>query len=1180
MLFIKKENYKMILRQNNKMQNRLVLLFLAVGIFILSAIDVSAEILSDKAFVSPPAFARPWVYWYWYNGNISAEGIRADISAMKASGIGGVMLFDVGYQPQGPVENRSRQWYDLVHLAVSEAAANNIKVSLHCPGWEASGGPWITPELGMQELVWSETNLTGPQTFSGKISMPFSRLGSYHDVAVLAFPAIANDVSLKELKPAFKKNTGEILSGIENIIDGNPDTFATLPGQFEIVFEKPVELRSIYLSTAWKHWAWSVRLEAFDEKSSRFVLVSDKLRSYYSGYVGSFVGGTSFPAAKAKRFRLTFPNKEQAIIQELDLGGSFRLQHWTAKAGFNCEYIPAGTSEEKAGVKDIIPLDQIIDLSSQITKDGKLNWEVPDGNWILLRIGYTPRGVKVNVPAWGGSGLECDKLSREAVDFHYDHCVKPILKELGSDLVNKAVTYYHVDSFEAGGQNWTEKFAEEFKARRGYDMIKYLPAVTGRVIGDQNMTERFLWDFRRTIGDLFAQNHSARLTERAHEDGLLFSVEPYGGTFEDLQIGGHADCPMVEFWEPGDVSGGKMLFGGVSSAHTYGHQVVRAEAFTSSALPNGRWNEYPFAIKSLGDLVYCSGVNLFSISIFSHQPWIDEHLRPGITCGPYGMHFDRGNTWWYQGKAWVTYLTRCQYLLQQGKSVAQALYYHGCDVPSTDLGIPTLPRGDFKPEMPDGFDFDVCNKEILLCAKVKNGNIVLPSGASYRYLVLPSDGRLTMDALFKIKELVESGATVIGSVPNESPSLADYPKCIGMINKITKTLWGEGAYGIKKTGKGRVIWGMDFASILKNDKLTPDFDYDVNAGLKLHYTHRQTQREDIYFVANAGQESGWAVCKFKVSGRTPQFWYPDGGLIEECAVFEKNADTVSIPIRFDPCGSVFVVFRSKNLVDNQITIVTRDGLNAFEKSGSEKEDNLLPNIELSGKQNSMIQARVWKNGKYEMKRKNGQSVAFEVNSIPKPLSVTGIWKVRFPAGWNVPDEIELSKLISWTEYSDPGVRYFSGTATYNTIINLPSEIMEHGKSIYLDLGEVDVFAELKVNGHDFGILWKPPFRVNITTAIKVGENRIEIKVTNLWPNRLIGDEQYQADVQYEKIFLPYDNGLGITAWPGWLAKGSKRSEPHRLTFTTLKAWSKDEPLLPSGLIGPVRILTAEDKQIR
>jgi hypothetical protein len=1148
-----------------------------VLIFGMFSVDLPAANILDNDFRSPPAAARPWVYWYWFNGNISADGIRADIAAMKDAGIGGAMVFDVGYQPRGPVENRSHQWYDLVRLAVSNAAACDMKITLTCPGWEASGGPWITPELNMQELVWSETHLQGPQHLTATLAAPFSRLGYYQDIALLAFPSIANDTALKDLKPVLKNTTGEVLSGIEAILDGNPDTGATLPGQFEIVFEKPVELRSIYLVTAWKHWAWNVRLEAFDEEQNKFVLVSDKLRSYYAGYVSSFVGGTGFPAATARRFRMTFPNKEQAIIQELDLRGSFRLQHWTTKAGFGCERIPPGTSGEQVASKDIIPPGRVLDLTSKMGKDGALDWKVPAGNWTILRIGHTARGNKVNVPAWGGEGLECDKLSREAVDFHYDQTLKPIFKELGPDLVKKTVAYYHVDSYEAGWQNWTGKFAEEFKSRRGYNLVKYLPALTGRIVGDQETTERFLWDFRRTIGDLFADNHTSRLTYRAHQDGIQFSCEPYGGTFENLQLGGRVDLPMVEFWQPGNVPAGKMVFQSVSSAHTYGKQIVAGESFTSVAVPSGRWNEHPFSLKPLGDLAYCSGVNRFALHVFSHQPWLDEHLRPGFTCGPYGSHFDRCNTWWNQSKAWVAYLTRCQTLLQQGSGVAQTLYYQGCDVPYTDQ--PEVLKELLEPAMPEGFDVDACNKEILLQARVENGFVALPDGARYRYLVLPPHGQLTLDAIVKIKALVEKGATVIGPCWQGSPSLADYPKCVREGGELARILWGQEISGIKKIGKGRMIWGMDFPAILKNDKIAADFDYDASSGLKLHYTHRRTATEDIYFVANASQNAGWVECKFRISGESPQLWHPDSGLIEDCAIFDMTDDSTRIPVRFDRAGSVFVVFRSHAPAENPITAVSKDGRNALGKSGSKEASDQPPNIELSGNSDAAMQARVWKIGKYELKLKNGRTRTIQSGSIPKPLAMAGPWKVQFPAGWGAPGEIELGKLISWTEHPDSGVKYFSGTATYRTVTTIPPENLGPGKSAHLDLGEVDVIAEVKVNGHDFGILWKPPFRVDITAAAKPGKNKIEVKVTNLWPNRLIGDEQYPVDADYGQIYLPYDLGLGIASWPAWLADPSKRPEPRRLTFTTFRAWKKDEPLLRSGLVGPVWILTAEDRQI-
>jgi hypothetical protein len=302
-------------------------------------------------------------------------------------------------------------------------------------------------------------------------------------------------------------------------------------------------------------------------------------------------------------------------------------------------------------------------------------------------------------------------------------------------------------------------------------------------------------------------------------------------------------------------------------------------------------------------------------------------------------------------------------------------------------------------------------------------------------------------------------------------------------------------------------------------------------------------------------------------------------MIEDCAVFDMTGEATRIPIRFDRAGSVFVVFRGQVPAGNPITAVSKDGHNALGKSSSKAACDLPPNIELSGHSDSAMQARLWKAGKYELKLKNGRSRTIQLASIPKPLAVEGPWKVQFPGGWGAPGEIELGQLISWTEHPDAGVKYFSGTATYQTTVTIPPENLGPGRSAHLDLGEVDVMAEVKVNGHDFGILWKPPFRLDITTAAKPGKNNIEVKVTNLWPNRLIGDEQYPADADYQQIFLPYDLGLGIASWPAWLADPSKRPEPRRLTFTTLRAWKKDDPLLRSGLIGPVRVLTAEERRI-
>ena len=470
---------------------------------------------------------------------------------------------------------------------------------------------------------------------------------------------------------------------------------------------------------------------------------------------------------KASRFRLDFDSRkpgERAIIEELDLRGGYRDPQWVAKTGFATDQVGLPGKAEPLQAGDIIPVDQVLDLTKNMAADGKLTWSAPVGRWTLLRLGHTPTGIKIAPAPAGGDGLECDKLSREAADFHYDHFLTPLLKELGPEL-RTALAGQHVDSYEAGWQNWTKNSPQEFQTRRGYDLTKYLPAVTGRIVGDFSKTEKFLWDFRRTIGDLYADNHYGRLAERSHQDGLSFSTEPYGGPFEFVQVGTRADFPMDEFWLPTQPEGHKPAFHGVFAGHVAGRRIIGAEAFTSGP-PEEKWNSHPFSLKALGDFIWTAGVNRFVIHVSAQQPLMGEHLQPGLTCGVNGIHFDRGNTWFHQGRAWIEYLARSQALLQQGQHVADVLYFQGDDSPHG--------TGPFQPHLPEGYDFDGCGGETLAQLVIKDGRLALPHGKTYRYLVMPGDGQVTTASLENVAALIARRGDGRGQPPGR---LAEPSRC-------------------------------------------------------------------------------------------------------------------------------------------------------------------------------------------------------------------------------------------------------------------------------------------------------------------------------------------------------------------------------------------------------------------
>ena len=1192
----------------NTLNKTLVLLAMALCAFQPGAHSQSTLV---KRFVQPPSETRPWCYWYWMNGNITKEGIVADLQGMQDVGVGGVLLFDIGIHPKGPIVNRSREWYDLVKLAVAEAQKRNIKISFHCPGWSASGGPWIKPEQGMQELTWSETVIEGTREFSERLAEPAKRLDFFRDVAVFAFPTPGGEFQLPQ--PQVSGTDGKRFPQGAAAFDGNMVTAASLPTEFDFTYPQEVEIRSLCVRAR----GGDVRgqLLAWDEANGRFRPVAS-LRGCTSGPFSDQISSASFAPVRASKFRLTFNSSRPGArmnFHQVDVIGGFRMTDWPMKTGFATDPVAPHPKDMQPQAAEVIALNRIVDLTHKMAADGTLTWSVPAGRWTIVRLGYTPTGVHIAPAPLGGDGLECDKMSREVADFHYDQCVTPVLKELGPELAQKALAYYHIDSYEAGWQNWTDSFPKEFSKRRGYDLRRYLPALTGRVVGDITTTEQFLWDFRRTIGDLYADNHYGRMAERCHADGLGFSTEPYGGPFEFLQVGLRADHPMMEFWVPTNPKGRKFMAESVSVGHSGEKAIIGAESFTSGP-PEERWNSHPFSLKPLGDYIYACGVNRFVIHVSAHQPLMDEKLKPGFTCGCNGIHFDRNNTWWNHGaKEWLDYLTRCQSLLQAGEPVADALYFLGNDSP---YGC-----GPFQPSLPEGYDYDACNSEVLSTLKVQEGQITLPKGKRYRYLVLPPSSRVTLASLRKIAELARDGARLVGPMPKESPSLTDVPAAAEY-----GRLLGELA--------GRIQTTNSFAPILAADGLAPDFAFNEEAGLAIHAMHRRIDEADVYFVASASPLGGVVDCRFRVSGKVPELWRPDAGTMEPCTVYEEVGGITRIPLRFDPAGSVFVVFRKGTPTPHAVNVTVadaaksnqqsavvirsadygafndpqkrvdvtkqlaarmRDGklkLNGFSSlagdpapgvvktlrveydqagktSALEAKDGTLlrlpplvdnrPPCELQGK-GPRLELRAWEAGQYNVILPDHRTATVTVPGMPAPQTIPGPWKVQFPAGWGAPEQITLDRLISWPDHSDEGVRYFSGTAIYRTKFKALNAAPR--SRIELDLGQVEVTAEVTLNGKPLGTLWKPPFVCDVTDVLRSGENELEVRITNLWTNRLIGDEEYPDDLASGKWG-------GIPTWPEWLKKAQPRPEPRRQTFFTWKHYQKGEPLLPSGLLGPV-----------
>ena len=1163
----------------------------------------------EQLFVSPGEKAWPWTYWYGNNGNLTREAITEDLESMHRVGIRGVLYMEVDVvQPAGPVRPLTSEWWELMDHALREASRLGMSINMNNDGgWCGSGGPWITPELSMQVVVWSETTVEGPKTVRTILSQPKTVQGYYNDIAVLAFPIPPGESKrMVDCSPKLTYGRDRRDLDFSKALDGNPGTFTLLPpapaGQPQYVnidFPEPFAAQavSISLDSLTNGWVYV----------SGAVQVSDDGNNYRTlREISIHWPNTSvnFERVSSRHYRILitpgptgwiWPEHSNGIpLGEIHLHEGPRIEGVPGKA----LYLRQGgytTEADVLGGDPEFPPDTVIrsgqtsDISKHLDSNGSLNWDVPPGRWTVLRVGHTSTG-KDNHPAPKESrGLECDKLSKRAIEVHFERLIGKLLKD--QDAIGaKALKMTHIDSWEVGSQNWTLDFREQFQSRRGYDPVPYLPILTGRAIESGERSERFLWDLRRTVADLLLDNYAGHLKEICHQRGLTLSIEAYGvGPLDELAYAGRADVPMGEFWlgngrsaEIYNMNAKAMA----SSAHVYGRPIIGAEAFTADAF-YAKWQSHPFSLKPLGDLAFTWGINWFVLSQFMMQPWAAR--GPGMTLGGWGTQLDRAGTWWEQSLPWHTYLARCQTLLQGGSFVADVAYLGSEGAP---YSAPW--RRDLDPTLPPGYDYDFLPPEVLLQdATVQEGRLVLTSGMSYRLLALQPGHSLTPQLLRKIKQLVNDGATVVGPRPVNSPSLSDFPRCDAEVRQLAEELWGKcDGSSIKenRVGDGRVIWGEPLSYLLVKLGTPPDFDcYEAAVGEEIRFIHRRIDGDDFYFVASGVAEAKTFLCTFRPSGKgkRPELWWPDSGRIEPISVFNESTTPVgatptelvsvskiSIPIRFDPYGSVFVVFRgSTEPHAENIVSVQRNGAAVHSLAPVLECEFSTTDVKQADDKGLMIEAAEGAN--YNFVTAAGQVLKAEIPPLPSPISIPGPWELEFPKNLGAPDHVSLDRLISWTEHSNPGVKYFSGTATYRKRFTLPEGMRGPDRRLCLDLGRVCVIAEVALNGKDLGILWKPPFMVDVTDTVAAGSNDLEIRVVNLWPNRLIGDEQLPEDCEWGTPSTPRDPfpaavGLPIISWPQWLLENKPRPSG-RIAFTTWKHWFKGDPLLESGLLGPVRI---------
>jgi len=988
----------------------------------------------ENLFTNPPDTTKPRCYWYWMDGHITKEGITRDLEAMQRFGIGegyiGIIGGQSGLDPKLEPLALSDGWWDFVIHAVREGRRLGVDIGFfNSPGWSQSGGPWVKPEMAMRYVALPEMRLSGPQHFEGKLPAPD---GPFQDVAVLAFPA----------------PQGEDIAAPEK---------ARTPRRVDFECDVPFTSRSITVVPVKAVNVQAELLASDDGKEYRTVKTFTVDRHNVNINVGPVPLApiiAAFPAVTARFFRLAFSGPCE--VGEVRLSPAARLESYAEKSllkmfqdplpPFDFYSWPPQAEPEMPGLA--VAPEGIQNLSAMLAEDGTLTWEVPEGDWLILRAVMTPTGTKNSPSPEEATGLEVDKMNRAPLKVHFDSYIGDLLSRLTPDE-RKALKHVVADSYEMGPQNWTDGFADLFQARYGYDPLPWLPAMTGRIVGSAEQTDRFLWDLRRLVADRVSSEYVGGLRDLCNEQGLKMWLENYGhwgypGEF--LQYGGECDEISGEFWVNGDL-GSVELRDGASAAHTYGKPVVWAEAFTGG-IP---FANSPRDLKARGDWAFCEGINQFVLHVVIHQPWEDK--RPGVNAW-FGTEFNHHNTWYEHAGPWVDYLRRCTVMLQRGLSVVDAAYFIGEDAPKM--------TGLRRPELPAGFDFDYINAEIIeQRLQVQDGRFVLPDGVSYRILVLPPSATMRPELLAKIKTLVDAGGAVFGPAPERSPSMANYPACDDEVKRLAAELWGQ----------GRVLTGDTLDGALAQLQLTPD----VACPADILWKHRRDGDTDIYFLTNQKDAARSETISFRVDGKAPELWWPETGRVDREPPFTTADGRVSVPVDFDVHTSVFVVFR---------------------KAADVRE------------------------------RKAPERKAPVVHA-----QLDGPWTVEFPFGQET-----FAQLTSWTEHQKDDIKYFSGEATYRAAFTAP----EARKGITLDLGEVDDIAVVQVNGQDMGTLWMRPYKVDISAALKPGENALEITVVNPWKNRLVGDAQ----------------------------PGAKNIS----TFTSQKVIKADAPLKPAGLLGPVRVL--------
>ncbi|QNL52518.1 DNA-binding protein [Olivibacter sp. SDN3] len=1140
----------------------ILVLRLVMGVFFVVpfiSLGQQKDLPSNMEFTQAHGYdeSNPWMFWYWMHASFSREAITADLHAMKEVGIAGAYLAPIKGKTDPPlfepaIETMSAEWWEILRYTMEEADRLGIKIALlPNDGFATAGGPWISPELSMQKVVWTDTTIAGEQRVAFRLPMPEAYEDYYEDIAVYAFPSKYNR-RVREV-PHVTTNTGADAQFLA-VADNQKNFSSGEPCWIQYSYREEVFCRAI-----------KIDIQGFNYQAGRLIVqVSNDGETFRevtrlvpprAGWLDWDVGVThAIEPIQAKYFRFVYdPIGSEPGGEDLDaakwkpslklsgitLLSSPRIHQFEGKSGMVWRISePTGNITQITEEKGIAQQD-LIDLRPYMQADGELAWDAPAGEWTVLRMGHTSTGHK-NETAGAGKGLECDKFNPEAVRLQFNGWFNKAVEIAGPELAARVLKIFHVDSWECGSQNWSPVFKEEFKKKRGYDPVHYLPAMAGYPVESMDTSERFLYDVRKTIAELINDQFFDTLADLVREKGAVFTAETTAPVMvtDGMEHFKKVDIPMGEFWLRSP-SHDKLndILDATSAAHVYGKSVVQAEAFTQIRM---QWDEHPGNLKTLQDRNYALGINKLVYHVYVHNPWMDR--KPGMTLDGIGLYFQRDQTWWRQGKAWVDYAARSQCLLQEGVPVADIAVFTGEELPRRavlpDRLVETLP-GVFGEErleqeqirlaneaLPmqkiagvttsahmvqpehwvnplNGYAYDSFNPDVLLnLAEVRDGQIVLPGGAAYKILVFPAKHAMqpnyqamSLAVLQKLWNLVYKGATVvIADKPKTTLGLQANLKEEKELRQLAQQLW-EGPFeeviidgqllSVKKIGKGRLVKAPYLLHTFDQLGVPQDVIFtkkDGTSAYNLGYNHRKAGAKEIYFLTNQLAEEREVMVSLRVAGKVPVFFDAVNNEKKPVKQWKFNKGRTEIPVRLAANASLFIL-----LEEPTDTETHHEGLN-------------------------------WE--------------IFKEHS-----AIDGPWQVQFDPDFGGPDKpVIFEKLLDWSKHENPAVRYYSGSATYSKTFQWDGK----ASNVWLKLEELANIATVKINGKNCGTLWTAPYSVNVTTALKEGDNEIEIIVSNTWANRIIGDQSV--------------------------------SEDKRITHTTAPYRLGDQPLLKAGLIGRVIFL--------